>query len=71
MTTSPAFTTNLSSITRTSTATPAQQAATAAATPASGGMDKDAFLKLLKDDLAMTQPVQDIEPVPVDVGLTD
>ena len=24
---------------------------------------KDSFLKLLKDDLAMTQPVQDIDPV--------
>jgi hypothetical protein len=28
---------------------------------------KDSFLKLLKDDLATNQPVQDIEPV----GLTD
>ena len=28
---------------------------------------KDAFLKMLKDDLAMTQPVQDVESA----GLTD
>ena len=28
---------------------------------------KDSFLKMLKDDIATTQPVQDIEPV----GLTD
>ena len=61
MTTSPAFTTNLSSITRTSTATPAQQAATAAATPASGGMDKTSFLKLFTTQLQNQNPLDPVK----------
>ena len=61
MTTSPAFTTNLSSITRSSSATPAQKAATAAATPGSSGMDKTSFLKLFTTQLQNQNPLEPVK----------
>ena len=61
MTTSPVFTTNLSSIKRSSSATPAQQAATAAATPASSGMDKTSFLKLFTTQLQNQNPLEPVK----------
>ena len=61
MTTSPAFTTNLSSIARSSNATPAQKAATAAATPASSGMDKTSFLKLFTTQLQNQNPLEPVK----------
>ena len=61
MTTSPAFTTNVSSIKRSTTATPTQQAATAAATPPSGGMDKTSFLKLFTTQLQNQNPLEPVK----------
>ncbi|MEI7681332.1 MAG: flagellar hook capping FlgD N-terminal domain-containing protein [Betaproteobacteria bacterium] len=56
------FTTNLSSIKRTSTATPAQQqAATAAAASSSGGMDKTSFLKLFTAQLQNQNPLEPVK----------
>ena len=60
-TTTPAFTSNLASIARTSSPSSAQKVATTTTQPGGGGMDKTSFLKLFTTQLQNQNPLEPVK----------